>query len=166
MAIEIERKFLLVSDGWRAHVERQETIRQGYLGQRGIASVRVRLAGDRAFMNIKQAIKGTRRLEYEFEIPLPDASEMLDALCERPLIEKTRYRVKYGGHEWEIDVFHGENAGLVVAEIELEDEAVDFARPEWLGREVTEFERYYNVSLVNYPYRQWTAAERHPDGQA
>lgn len=160
MAVEIERKFLVTGDGWRRNIVRQESLRQGYLNRPGKASVRVRIQGDEAFLNIKQAVMGRERLEFDYGIPVEDAAEMLDALCEPPLIEKTRYWVEDADFTWEVDVFHGENAGLVIAELELESSTQEFPRPDWLGREVTEEKRYYNVSLSERPYSKWTEEER------
>lgn len=165
MAIEIERKFLVVSDNWRQAVVRQQTLRQGYLNRtsedaQGGASVRIRIAGDEAFLNIKQAVTGTSRLEYDYGVPVPDAVEMLDELCHKPLIEKTRHWVEHAGFTWEVDVFHGDNSGLIVAEIELPAEDTAFDKPDWVGREVTEQRRYYNVALCERPYREWSAEER------
>jgi adenylate cyclase len=155
MATEIERKFLLLDDGWRAAADAGTLMRQGYLIGAEQASVRVRIAGEHAHLNIKSATLGVHRQEYEYEIPLADANEILDSLCEGPLIEKTRYHVHHGDHTWEIDVFCGDNEGLVVAEIELDTAAEDFARPPWLGQEVSDDPRYYNVCLVKHPYKDW-----------
>lgn len=155
MAAEIERKFLVTSDAWRAHVQRQATFRQGYLANGERSSVRVRIDGSEARLNIKSATLGVWRREYEYVIPLKDGEEMLEQLCVKPLIEKTRYYVAYKGHVWEIDEFEGDNEGLVVAEIELssEDEVVE--KPDWVGEEVSADVRYYNVSLVAHPYKYW-----------
>lgn len=155
MAIEIERKFLVRNDRWKEGADQGTLFRQGYMIGGETASVRVRIEGDRANLNIKGATLGVRRSEYEYPLPLEDARELLDSLCEKPLIEKTRYRLQYGGHEWEIDVFHGENEGLIVAEIELNHESESFPPPEWLGEEVSDDIRYYNVSLVKQPYMLW-----------
>ena len=155
MAIEIERKFLLKDDSWRKDVDAGTDYQQAYLVGSKAASVRVRIEGDRALLNIKSATLGITRQEYEYPIPLADAKALLTDLCEQPIIEKTRYHVMHAGHEWEIDEFKGQNAGLVVAEIELPDENAEFARPAWLGREVSEDPRYYNVSLVKNPYQNW-----------
>jgi len=155
MGTEIERKFLVTGDGWRAHAERPIRYRQGYLASDPGCSVRVRIGGDEARLNIKSATLGVTRLEFEYPLPLADAELLLERLCRRPLIEKTRHRVLYRGHEWEVDVFAGENEGLVVAEIELEREDEPFARPSWLGEEVSDDPRYYNVSLVTRPYKDW-----------
>ncbi len=130
-------------------------MRQGYLGEAESASIRVRVAGSEAWLNIKSATLGIERLEYEYPIPVTDAEEMLDRLCRRPLIEKTRYRVPWHGHTWEVDVFEGENAGLVVAEIELGAPDEPFVKPPWTGEEVSDDRRYYNVCLVRHPYREW-----------
>ena len=157
MALEIERKFLLSSDAWRRAVSQSTLFRQGYLTQsvQGVkASVRVRVEGDQGVLNIKSVRVGMARDEYEYAIPLLDANEMLDTLC-GAIVEKTRHLVAVGAHVWEIDEFHGDNAGLIVAEVELAalDEA--FERPDWLGIEVTDDTRYYNVALAAKPYATW-----------
>lgn len=161
MPREIERKFLPKSDAWRADVQRRAPMSQGYLVSDGRVSVRVRVAGDAAWLNIKAGGLVASRQEYEYAVPVAEARELL-ALCEGPLIEKTRHFVEHGGKTWEIDEFHGANAGLVVAELELDDEHEAFQRPAWLGQEVTDLERYYNVCLVTHPYSAWTEAERNP----
>ncbi len=160
MATEIERKFLLVSDAWRAFIHRSEAFRQGYLSSSKRASVRVRIADNTATLNIKSMTLGIQRLEYEYEIPLLEAAELLDQLCERPLIEKTRHFVEFGGKLWEIDEFHGDNAGLIVAEVELDAPDDVIPMPDWAGADVSHLERYYNVRLTQYPYSQWSAEER------
>jgi adenylate cyclase len=156
LATEIERKFLVRDERWRKDADAGVAMRQGYLVGSERASVRVRIAGAEAFLNIKSATLGIRRLEYEVPLPLEDAAQLLDALCAKPLIEKTRFHVQAGRHCWEIDVFHGDNAGLVVAEIELADENEDFVAPPWLGEEVSHDARYYNSSLARHPYKDWT----------
>lgn len=160
MASEIERKFLIVSNAWQGAVYRSVRYRQGYLGRVETSSVRVRVSDDSAYLNIKGATLGIERLEYEYPVPLADAQEMLDRLCQKPLIEKTRHWVEHAGHHWEIDVFEGDNAGLVVAEIELQSTDEAFERPDWLGGEVSHEPRYYNVCLVEYPYCEWSVNER------
>ncbi len=155
MALEIERKFLVRGDRWRDRVSRQCRIRQGYLNPAEGCSVRVRSADGRGWLNIKSVTIGAQRHEYEYEIPYRDAEEMLDTLCRRPLIEKTRHFVEHEGHLWEIDVFDGDNAGLVVAEIELNHPDEPFVKPAWIGREVTDDPRYYNTCLSQNPYRNW-----------
>ena len=155
MATEIEKKFLVSSDAWRTENPLAVPMRQGYLAGSAKSSIRVRIAGDQANLNIKSATLGIRRLEFEYEIPLEEAQEMLDMLAEGPLVEKTRYHVRVDGHLWEVDVFEGDNAGLVVAEIELTAEDEEFTRPPWLGREVSGDARYYNVSLCKHPYKDW-----------
>lgn len=155
MAQEIERKFLLRSEAWRAEVERSERIAQGYLARDEHRAVRVRLRGEDAHLNIKHSIDGIHRLEYEYPIPLADARELLERVALRPLIDKTRHLLHRGGHLWEIDEFHAENAGLVVAEIELGSADEPFERPDWLGDEVSEDARYYNSNLSLHPYTQW-----------
>lgn len=155
MPVEIERKFLLANDDWRDEVLRSSRIRQGYLGQLDKASVRIRVAGDRANINVKSATLGMRRMEYEYEIPLSEAEEMLDQLCEQPQVDKTRFIVERGSHVWEIDEFYADNAGLTVAEVELNSETEAFEKPVWLGEEVTEDPRYYNVNLIKHPFKNW-----------
>jgi adenylate cyclase len=155
MALEIERKFRLAGDGWRAEAVGRTLLRQGYLANTQRASVRVRLAGETGWLSVKAMTRSLARAEYEVEIPAADAHEMLDRLCEGPLIEKWRHIVPYQGSEWEIDEFLGENAGLVIAELELDAEDQPFAPPPWLGAEVTHDERYYNFRLSQQPYRHW-----------
>ena len=159
MPREIERKFLVKNDDWRALAHRSERMSQGYLASGGRVSVRVRIAGDEARLNMKAGGLVVSRLEYEYPLPVADARELL-ALVESPLIDKTRHFVEHGGFEWEVDEFHGDNSGLVVAELELTREDEPFPQPAWLGDEVTQLARYYNVCLVEHPYRQWTEAER------
>ncbi len=155
MGIEIERKFLLKDDRWRNAADSGTAYQQAYLVGSKTASVRVRIEGDKAFLNIKGATLGVTRQEYEYPIPIADAHSLLRDLCEQPIIEKTRFHLNYTGHEWEIDEFKGENAGLIVAEIELMEEDEEFARPDWLGEEVSGDPRYYNVCLVKNPYKNW-----------
>lgn len=155
MATEIERKFLLSTDDWRNHVERSTRLIQGYLSRNENAAIRVRVDGDRAELNIKHTTDGINRLEYEYAIPLQDAREMLDACALRPLIDKTRHIVRFGQHRWEIDEFHGENAGLIMAEIELQHAEEDFDRPGWIGPEVSTDKRYYNSNLSEHPFTHW-----------
>ena len=155
MAIEIEHKFLLANDDWRKHVSRSVKYRQGYLSSQASSSIRVRISNEHAWLNIKSATIGTHRHEYEYEIPLTDADEILTNLCRKPLIEKTRYFVTYDQHLWEIDEFEGDNQGLIVAEIELDVIGRSFSKPLWLGQEVTEDLRYYNNNLAVHPYSEW-----------
>lgn len=155
MAIEIERKFRLADDSWRQSAQRRTLLRQGYIANTRRASVRVRLAGEAGWLSVKAMTPGLSRAEYEAAIPAAEANEMLDRLCEGPLIEKWRHIVPYQGSEWEIDEFLGANAGLVIAELELDAEDAPFARPPWLGVEVTYDERYYNFRLSQRPFRHW-----------
>lgn len=154
MAREIERKFLLQDESWRAQVSASEHLHQGYLCGNRDASVRVRIAGDRANLNIKSATLGVERQEFEYEIPLADAEIMLHELASSR-IEKIRHLVNMRGFLWEIDEFYGANAGLIVAEIELPDPETPFPRPAWLGQEVSDDPRYYNTELARNPYSQW-----------
>lgn len=155
MGIEIERKFLVVSDDWRRAVNRSSRMRQGYLSQSGTASVRVRSDSERGWINIKSATLGVQRQEFEYEIPRSDADQILDTLARKPLIEKVRHFAEIGSHTWEIDEFEGENAGLIVAEIELNDAREEFEQPSWIGAEVTQDPRYYNTNLAIKPFTTW-----------
>jgi adenylate cyclase len=154
VGVEIERKFLLVGDAWRA-LGTPSLLRQGYLNADPARTVRVRIEGQGALLTIKSKNVGAARGEWEYPIPLADAAELLDHVCERPLIEKYRRRIVFQGHTWEVDEFLGENAGLAVAEIELSSEGEGFARPDWIGEEVTGDPRYYNSSLIRLPFSQW-----------
>ncbi|KAK4535226.1 hypothetical protein CDCA_CDCA04G1251 [Cyanidium caldarium] len=162
--VEIERKFLVRDRSFLEHTEDAHGHRyqQGYLCADDVRTVRVRRVGDSGYLTIKGKTRGASRAEYEYTIPPSDAQEMLDALCPPPLIEKVRYRVPATPLPlvWEVDVFDGENAGLVVAEIELPHEDATFERPPWIGREVTGTTRYYNASLQRYPFSAWTVQER------
>ena len=155
MGIEIEHKFLVRDDRWRQRVERSVRMRQGYLTSDARCSVRVRVAGGQGFLNIKSGTLGIRRSEYEYPIPLAEAEEILDALCEKPLLEKIRHFVSHDQHVWEIDEFAGDNAGLIVAEVELSRPDEPFARPDWLGEDVSLDIRYYNSQLARRPYTTW-----------
>jgi len=155
MALEIERKFLVRDAGWQAAADGGRYIRQGYLAGSDKSSVRVRVDGEHANLNIKSATLGIRRLEYEYPIPLAEALEMLQHLCQGPQVEKTRYRVPVGAHLWEVDVFAADNQGLIVAEVELASEDEAFLMPPWAGEEVSHDPRYYNVSLVQHPFKDW-----------
>lgn len=155
MGLEIERKFLLGSDAWRAEVRDSTHLVQGYLARDAHSAIRVRIKGDAAELNIKHSLDGIRRLEYEYAIPLDDARELIERVALRPLIDKTRHQVLHRGHLWEIDEFHGENAGLIIAEIELGDADEAFDRPAWLGEEVSHDPRYYNSRLSELPFSRW-----------
>lgn len=153
MATEIERKFLLKDDGWREGGVGTE-ICQGYAHlPNGV--FRVRIYGAKAFLTVKGKLKGLSRAEFEYEIPVPDARAMLEAICEKPYIQKQRFLIKFDQKTWEIDQFYGENEGLTLAEIELNAEDETFKRPKWLGREVSDDFRYYNSNLVKNPYCNW-----------
>ena len=155
MAQEIERKFLVVSDRWRALASGQPYC-QGYIATaQPDQSVRIRIAGDQGYLTIKGPVQGLSRAEFEYEIPVEDAREMLATLCAHPLIEKNRYCLPVDDVVWEIDDFSGENAGLVVAEVELSSEDQQIVLPAWVGQEVTGDARYYNASLVKNPYSRW-----------
>jgi adenylate cyclase len=154
MGTEIERKFLVEGDAWRKDVAGVR-FRQGYLNTNKARTVRVRVAGDAAFLTIKGATTGIERAEYEYAIPVGDADEMLERLCEQPIIDKTRYTISSGSVVIEVDEFWGENEGLILAEVELANEAQTFVRPIWLGAEVSHDPRYFNSSLVTHPFRAW-----------
>jgi CYTH domain-containing protein len=157
MATEIERKFLVRGTQWRQGAGVRFS--QGYLSAAKERTVRVRIAGEEAFLTIKGVNRGATRLEFEYAIPLADAAELLK-LCEGPIIDKIRYVVMNAQTRWEVDEFLGDNAGLVVAEVELTSEDQPFSRPGWLGREVTGDPRYYNSSLAARPYGEWSEPER------
>ena len=154
MSVEIERKFLVRSEDWKT-LGQGVLLRQGYLSSSPERIVRVRIEDDMAMLTIKGRTVGIARGEWEYPIPMEDARVFLDTLCERPIIEKYRYRIPYQGMLWEVDEFLGENRGLVVAEIELQSEDQLFARPEWVGEEVTHDARYFNSSLLRHPYAAW-----------
>ncbi len=158
MGIEIERKFLTASDAWRAGAQGRR-YRQGYLAADPGCTVRVRVVDDEAWLTIKGPTQGLSRSEFEYPIPVADAVDLLASLCQQPVIDKTRYRIVHGHHVWEIDEFHGANAGLVIAEIELASESEAFARPAWLGAEVSADPRYFNSNLARSPYRDWSATD-------
>ncbi len=155
MPLEIERKFLVMDDSWKSASQEAIDLRQGYLNLEQRCSIRVRTDGRRGWLNIKGATVGAERPEYEYEIPLSDAEQLLRSFAVGPVIAKTRHLVPFAGHLWEVDVFHGENRGLVVAEIELDDPQQTFEKPPWLGQEVTDDVRYYNTALCRRPFQNW-----------
>ena len=166
MAMEIERKFLVKGDGWRAQAARTQHMLQGYLIDAGIVttgavrcSVRVRIAGDKAWLNIKSAQLGVARQEFEYPVPRDDAERMLRDFCDG-VVEKHRHYVPVGSDTFEVDEFLGDNSGLVVAELDLASTEQTVPRPDWLGREVTELARYYNLNLLQHPYARWSAHEK------
>ncbi len=154
MGKEIERKFLVQDERWRNLAE-GIPCRQGYIHVGPPAAVRVRIAGDRAYLNLKQATLDIERDEFEYEIPLEDAETILERLCQGRIVEKTRYLVPVGEVTWEVDVFSGANEGLTVAEIELDEVASVFELPPWAGREVSGDPRYLNSNLALHPYCEW-----------
>lgn len=154
MAKEIERKFLVKSDSWRRLAE-GKVYRQGYISTQKEATVRVRIVGNQGYLTIKGPSVKYSRSEFEYPIPVEDAQEMLDTLCESPLIEKIRYRVECGGLIWEIDEFDGVNKGLIIAEVELSDEQQQIELPIWIGKEVSDDPKYFNSNLVKHPFSQW-----------
>lgn len=154
MGKEIERKFLIKGNSWRGLTE-GSVYRQGYISTKNQVTVRVRIVGDSGYLTIKGPSVKYSRLEFEYEIPLADAQVMLDTLCQRPLIEKIRYRVEWGGLIWEIDEFDGVNKGLILAEVELSEETQQIELPMWIGKEVSDDPRYFNINLVKHPFEQW-----------
>ena len=154
MAKEIERKFLVTSDEWRT-LAQGTLYRQGYLNSIKERTVRIRTVGDKAFLTVKGITIGASRVEYEYEIPTADCMAMLDSLAEKPIIEKKRYKIKFGGLTWEVDEFFGENQGLIVAEVELTSEDQVFEKPSWIGEEVSSDPRYFNSNLIANPYTTW-----------
>jgi len=166
MGIEIERKFLVAGDGWREAAHDVVPMAQGYLNDIGAmdrgeqkASVRIRIQGDAAFLNLKSRELGRTRQEFDYPIPVADARALL-ALCVGGVIEKRRHLVRHGDHLWEVDEFLGDNTGLVVAEVELGDANEDFVKPAWAGKEVTDAARYYNLALASHPFSAWAGRER------
>ncbi|GAB6054174.1 CYTH domain-containing protein [Magnetospira thiophila] len=154
MATEIERKFLISNEGWRALAE-GVLYRQGYLSTDKERTVRVRTVGSKGFLTIKGITVGMSRTEFEYEIPVDEANAMLDALCQQPIIEKRRYKIPLDGLVWEVDEFSGVNAGLIVAEVELDSEDQQFTKPDWIGTEVSGDFRYYNANLIAAPFSTW-----------
>lgn len=156
MGIEIERKFLLKSSEWKKleQFARPSIIRQGYLSSDPERTVRVRLKDELGYLTIKGSTQGLSRKEFEYQIPVAEAEDLL-SMCDGPLIEKTRFYIKTGNQLWEIDEFFGDNTGLVLAEAELESEEQALEIPEWVGTEVTKDKRYYNSQLAFKPYIQW-----------
>jgi len=155
MATEIERKFLVRDDSWREQAQPGVRLMQGYLASTPSVTVRARLKGEQGVLTIKGATRGISRSEYEYLIPAEDAKAMLSELAETAIIDKTRYLVPCGAHTWELDLFAGDNAGLVLAEVELSAEDEAFERPNWLGDEVSDDPRYYNANLARHPFRSW-----------
>jgi CYTH domain-containing protein len=154
MGKEIERKYLIKEDTWRKNAS-GTTYRQGYLSTVKERTVRVRTIDDKGFLTIKGITIGATRREYEYEIPMVDANEMLDELCEKPIIEKTRFKISHAGLTWEIDEFAGVNQGLIVAEVELESEDQNIDFPPWVGEEVSGDPRYFNSNLIANPFANW-----------
>ncbi|MEA5466926.1 CYTH domain-containing protein [Leptothoe sp. PORK10 BA2] len=155
MAQEIERKFLVQNETWRTLAEGRYYC-QGYIPTQGKQTVRIRIVGDQGYLTLKGPAKGISRSEFEYAIPLADAQRMLQELCQKPLIEKHRYRIPIGPVVWEVDDFLGENQGLILAEVELTQAEQTVALPSWIGTEVTGDPRYYNSNLVLYPFKDWT----------
>ncbi|MGE9295964.1 MAG: CYTH domain-containing protein [Puniceicoccales bacterium] len=158
MGIEIERKFIARAEELPPALLSTQ-LSQGYVDPEA-ASVRVRISGDACFLTIKGAVSGMSRLEYEFQIPMEQGRELLERLCRRPVIEKTRSLIDHGNHRWEVDVFAGDNKGLVIAEVELDDEDEQVEIPHWIEREVTHDRKYSNAALARHPFSQWTEEER------
>lgn len=156
MGLEIERRFLIANENWRGLVE-GEWLKQGYLSVEKERTVRVRIKGDEAWLTLKSHISDVSRHEFEYPIPLADAQTILSAMCPM-LVEKKRYRIALEGLVWEVDEFFGQNAGLIVAEVELADEAQPYTRPDWLGAEVTHDPRYTNAHLSRHPWPTWAKA--------
>jgi adenylate cyclase len=154
MGKEIERKFLVKNDEWKA-AAKGIVYRQGYLSSLKERVVRVRTIEDKGFLTIKGITKGVSRSEFEYEISVEDADTMLDDICEKPLIEKKRYKIPVGSLVFEVDEFFGENAGLVVAEVELADEKQKIDLPAWIGAEVSGDPRYFNSNLIKHPFTKW-----------
>ncbi|MBN3004972.1 CYTH domain-containing protein [Chromobacterium alkanivorans] len=153
MAVEIERRFIVVGDAWRGLAPGVQ-YRQGYLSVEKERTVRVRVVGDQAWLTLKSNISNVSRHEFEYPVPLADAQTIMAAMCPM-VVDKLRHRIEHGGFVWEVDEFFGDNAGLVLAEIELPDESTPFDQPAWIGEEVTEDGRYTNAYLSKNPYSRW-----------
>ena len=154
MGIEIERKFLVVNDDYKLNAK-SAVFYQGYLSSTKEATVRVRIGGDQGFITVKGKSKGITRAEFEYPIPVDDAKTILDTMCGKSIIHKRRYITVYDGFTWEVDEFYDANQGLVIAEIELTSEEQPFAKPHWLGKEVSNDIRYYNSNLIKHPFKEW-----------
>lgn len=154
MGKEIERKFLVKGEQWKEGAK-GIVYRQGYLSSVKERVVRVRTIENKGFLTIKGITKGVSRAEFEYEISVADANDMLDGICEKPIIEKKRYKIPHGGLVFEVDEFFGENAGLVVAEVELTDEGQKVDLPAWIGAEVSGDPRYFNSNLIAHPFTKW-----------
>lgn len=159
MPREIERKFLVINDSWRVHADAGRRLRQAYLADTGRAVIRARFEGAGAVLTIKSANPGLSREEFEYPVPVADAEALIE-LRQGSVIEKTRFHVPHAGRRWEVDVYDGDNAGLTIAEIELESEAAAVDLPAWIGREVTGERRFYASALAERPYSSWSARER------
>ena len=153
MAVEIERRFVVIGDAWRGLAPGVQ-YRQGYLSVEKERTVRVRVVGDQAWLTLKSNISNVSRHEFEYPVPLADAQTIMAAMCPM-VVDKLRPRIEHGGFVWEVDEFFGDNAGLVLAEIELPDESTRFDKPAWIGEEVTEDGRYTNAYLSKNPYSRW-----------
>ena len=160
MSVEIERKFLVKEKSWR-HSVAGINYKQGYISTNKDRTVRIRIIETKAYLTIKGKTVGAKRLEFEYEIPLDDANELLNNLCTKPIISKTRYKIQYKGLIWEVDEFHGENEGLIIAEVELQHEKQKIKFPEWIGQEVTGDPKYYNANLIKKPYSKWEKIKSH-----
>lgn len=155
MGQEIEHKFLVIGDSWRSQVRSSTRIVQGYLAHTDTTTVRVRVRGDQAFLTIKGPSSGIARSEFEYPIPVSDAEAMLAEMAQGPVVDKVRHLIDVGGLTWELDVFAGDNAGLVMAEVEVPSADTEITLPDWAGLEVSDDSRYYNVNLAANPYRNW-----------
>ena len=154
MGVEIERKFLVKNETWRSNVVESYFIRQGYLNSDPERTVRIRIKNEKGILTIKGKNDNFTRKEFEYEIPYTEACQLIE-LCQKPIIEKTRYLYYFRGLTWEIDVFDGDNSGLIIAEVELDNENQVIDLPDWVGEEVSSDIRYYNSSLINHPYCEW-----------
>lgn len=161
MGVEIERKFLVKGNRWR-ELAPGTLYRQGYLANSAERTVRVRIAGNQGYITIKGQTEGIARSEFEYSIPVEDAAQLLDHLCDRPLIEKYRHKIAIDDVIWEVDEFLGENQGLIIAEVELQDANQAIALPDWIGQEVSDDPRYYNASLTKHPFTRWANPSPQP----
>lgn len=154
MGVEIERKFL-VNESLLPPLENGRYISQGYVETQGLTVVRARVKGEKGYLTIKGENKGVRRAEFEYEIPVEDAKEIINSLCGGRCVEKTRYEIQVAKHLWELDIFHGDNEGLIVAEVELSDENEEIELPDWVANEVSNEAKYFNANLLKHPFKHW-----------
>lgn len=163
MGIEIERKFLVKNESWRSLIEKSQSCTQGYVHVKGTGSIRVRIMGDQGFLTLKGPREGIRRTEFEYEIPIEDAKSLLASFCDADIISKIRHELSFEGNLWEIDEFLGENEGLTLAEVELTSEDQSVVLPDWIGKDVSKDDRFFNARLSKHPISHWSPKAFHDE---